>query len=100
MADRINGSGWQSADGARAIVVLMKPQQLISAGFTITALAAASVPAIGWTLLGEFIDRPVATVQAPWSDAEPFFLAEAALVRVAMQQTTPEQPRDPSEPTS
>ena len=63
----------------------MKTQQLISAGFAITAIAAASVPAVGWTLLGEFIDRPVSTVQAPWSGAEPFFMAEAALVRVAMQ---------------
>jgi len=72
----------------------MKPQQLISAGFAITALAAASVPAVGWTLLGEFIDRPAVTVQAPWSDAEPLFMAEAALVRVAMQQPTGEAPRD------
>ena len=64
----------------------MKPQQLISAGFAITALFSASIPAVGYTLLGEFVDRPVATVQAPWSDAEPFFMAEAALVRVAMQQ--------------
>ena len=77
--------------GARDIVSLMKAQQLISAGFTITAIAAASVPAIGWTLLGEFIERPMATVQAPWSDAEPFFLAEAALVRVAMQHSPPEK---------
>jgi hypothetical protein len=71
----------------------MKPQQLISAGFTITAIAAASVPAIGWTLLGEFIERPTVTVQAPWSDAEPLFMAEAALVRVAMQ-SPPETPRE------
>jgi hypothetical protein len=27
----------------------MKPQQLISAGFAITALAAASIPTLGWT---------------------------------------------------
>ena len=72
----------------------MKPQQLISAGFAITALAAASVPAVGWTLLGEFIDRPAVTVQAPWSDAEPFFMAEAALVRVAMQQAPTESKRE------
>ena len=72
----------------------MKVQQLISSGFAITALAAASVPAVGWTLLGEFIERPMTTVQAPWSDAEPFFMAEAALVRVAMQQTPSEKPRD------
>ena len=72
----------------------MKPQQLISAGFAITALAAASVPAVGWTLLGEFIDRPAATVQAPWSDAEPLFMAEAALVRVAMQQAPTESKRE------
>jgi hypothetical protein len=72
----------------------MKSQQLISAGFAITALAAASVPAVGWTLLGEFIDRPAATVQVPWSDAEPFFVAEAALVRVAMQQAPTESKRE------
>ena len=72
----------------------MKTQQLISAGFAITALAAASLPAVGWTLLGEFIERPAATVQAPWSDAEPFFMAEAALVRVAMQQSPAEKSRD------
>jgi hypothetical protein len=72
----------------------MKPQQLISAGFAITALAAASVPAVGWTLLDEFIERPAATVQAPWSDAEPLFMAEAALVRVAMQQAPAESKRD------
>jgi len=72
----------------------MKPQQLISAGFAITALAAASVPAVGWTLLGEFIERPAATVQAPWSDAEPLFMAEAALVRVAMQQAPTESKRE------
>ncbi len=72
----------------------MKAQQLISAGFAITALAAASVPAVGWTLLGEFIDRPAATVQAPWSDAEPLFMAEAALVRVAMQQAPTESKRE------
>jgi len=72
----------------------MKPQQLISAGFAITALAAASVPAVGWTLLGEFIDRPATTVQAPWSDAEPLFMAEAALVRVAMQPAPTESKRE------
>ena len=72
----------------------MKPQQLISTGFAITALAAASVPAVGWTLLGEFIERPAATVQAPWSDAEPLFMAEAALVRVAMQQAPTESKRE------
>jgi len=76
----------------------MKPQQLISAGFAITALAAASVPALGWTLLDEFIDRPMATVQAPWSDAEPFFMAEAALVRVAMQQSPADKPREEADP--
>lgn len=80
----------------RAIVVLMKPQQLISAGFAITAFAAASLPAVGWTLLGEFIERPTVSVQAPWSDAEPFFMAEAALVRVAMQQ--PETPAEKTAP--
>jgi hypothetical protein len=76
----------------------MKPQQLISAGFAITALAAASIPAVGWTLLGEFIERPVTTVQAPWSDAEPFFMAEAALVRVAMQQRSTDKPAEEADP--
>ena len=68
----------------------MKPQQLISAGFAITALFSASIPAVGYTLLGEFSERPVSTVQAPWSDAEPLFMAEAALVRVAMRDPSPE----------
>lgn len=98
MAGIASGHGWQSARGSRAIVFLMKPQQLISAGFAITTLAAASVPALGWSLLGEFIDRPVETVQAPWSDAEPFFMAEAALVRVAMQQSPPNKQRDEADP--
>ena len=53
----------------------MKIQQLISAGFAITALAAASVPAIGWTLLGDgIIERPAASAH-PWSDAPPLFAA-------------------------
>jgi hypothetical protein len=59
--------GWQSAEGPGGIVVLMRPEQLISAGFAITALAAASVPAVGWTLLGSvepppFVDPQVAYV--------------------------------------
>jgi len=79
-------------------VFLMKAKQLISAGFAITALAAASLPAIGWTLLGECIERTVTTVQAPWSDAEPFFMAEAALVRVTMQPSPTSRPADEAEP--
>jgi len=67
----------------------MKAQQLISSGFAITALFSASIPAVGYTLLGDFIERPAQTVQAPWSDAEPYFAAEAALVRVAMQSPSP-----------
>ena len=42
----------------------MKPQQIISAGFAITAFAAASIPAVGWTLLGEVFDPPAAVAQA------------------------------------
>jgi hypothetical protein len=50
----------------------MKPQQLISAGFAITALAAASIPTLGWTLLGEVIDPPAAAAQYV-SDSPPLF---------------------------
>jgi len=55
----------------------MNPQQLISAGFAITALASASVPAVGWTLLGEVLDPPTVTVQAPAASA-PLFMAEVS----------------------
>lgn len=55
----------------------MRPQQLISAGFAITALAAASIPAVGWTLLGDVIERPAVSAPASW-DPPPIFLADAA----------------------
>ena len=54
----------------------MKTQKLISAGFAITALAAASIPALGWTLLGDVIDPPAAVAQAA-SDYPPLFGAES-----------------------
>jgi hypothetical protein len=53
----------------------MKPQQLISAGFAITALAAASIPALGWSLLGDVIERPAVSVQAS-GEAPALFTAE------------------------
>jgi hypothetical protein len=61
----------------------MKPQQLISAGFAITALAAASVPAVGWTLLGGVDQPPITTsVQAPW-DAVPLGMAHSSIAPFA-----------------
>ena len=54
----------------------MKTHQLISAGFAITALAAASLPTVGWTLLGEVIDPPAAAAQAA-NDFPPLFGAES-----------------------
>jgi len=67
----------------------MKPQQLISAGFAITALASASVPAVGWTLLGEVLDPPAVTVQAP-AASPPLFMAEASLPPVVVERALPE----------
>ena len=66
----------------------MKVQSLISAGFAITALAAASVPAIGWTLLGDgVVEQPTVGVH-PWSDAPPLLAAArpAAFVPVAFER--------------
>lgn len=65
----------------------MKPQQLISAGFAITAFAAASLPAVGWTLLGEFVERPAVSVQGSFSETPPLFLAELS------ERALPETPR-------
>ena len=67
----------------------MKPEQLISAGFAISALASASVPAVGWTLLGEVLDPPTVTVQAPAASAH-LFLADATLPPVAVERALPE----------
>ncbi len=67
----------------------MKPQQLISAGFAITALASASVPAVGWTLLGEVVDLPTITVEAPAASA-PLLMAEVSLPPVAVERPLPE----------
>lgn len=51
----------------------MKLQQLISTGFAVTALAAAAVPAVGFTLLGG-VEPPAAAVSVPASwDAPPLF---------------------------
>ena len=66
---------------------LMKVQRLISAGFAITALAAASIPAIGWTLLGDgIVEQPTVSVH-PWSDAPPLLVARSAsIVPVAFER--------------
>ena len=69
-------------------MVLMKPQQLISAGFAITALAAASIPTLGWTLLGEVIDPPAAVAQDV-SDSPPLF-GEASMRAVTVALALPE----------
>ena len=66
----------------------MKPQQLISAGFAITALAAASIPTLGWTLLGEVIDPPAA-VAHDVSDSPPLF-GDASVHAVTVALTLPE----------
>jgi hypothetical protein len=55
----------------------MKPQQLISAGFAIAAIAAASVPALGWTLLGDVFDPRVASGTSPASEVAPLFGPES-----------------------
>ena len=69
----------------------MKLQQLISAGFAITALAAAAVPAVGWTLLGEVFEPSAVSVQAP-IEAHPFLMADASLERVlARRKPEPER---------
>jgi hypothetical protein len=65
----------------------MKLQQLISAGFAITALAAASVPAVGWTLLGA-VEQPAVSVQPSW-DAAPLHLASFSPAPVAVEVPVP-----------
>lgn len=65
----------------------MKPQQLISAGFAITALAAASVPAVGWTLLGA-VERPAVSVQASWEES-PLLLASFSIAPPAVERALP-----------
>jgi hypothetical protein len=59
----------------------MKLQQLISAGFAITAIAAAAVPAVGWTLLGEVMEPPAVSAQAS-GEVHPFIIADASMERV------------------
>ena len=56
---------------------VMKTQQLISAGFAITAIAAASIPAVGWSLLGDVIEQPAVSVQAS-AEVPALVIAEAA----------------------
>jgi hypothetical protein len=77
----------------------MKLQQLISAGFAITAVAAASIPTVGWTLLGDAaVERPAVSVPASW-EANPFLVADASLDRVVMQRSrTAERSADRSPP--
>ena len=59
----------------------MKLQQLISTGFAVTAFAAATIPAVGWTLLGSVEAPPPAPMmQASW-DATPLAEAEQAMLR-------------------
>jgi hypothetical protein len=70
----------------------MKVQQLISAGFAITALAAASVPAVGWTLLGE-VDRPTPSMQASWQ-SPPLFEIPARSFTVALRMPGIPDPAD------
>jgi hypothetical protein len=54
----------------------MKPQQLISAGFAITAFVAASIPALGFTLLGEVAEPPTVSAQTSWDPpAQPVAVA-------------------------
>jgi hypothetical protein len=53
----------------------MKLEQLISAGFAITALAAASVPAVGYTLLG----APPVPSSPFMADTVPITMARASL---------------------
>jgi len=61
----------------------MKVQTLISAGFAITALAAASVPAVGWTLLGDAaVERPAAVSVQAWETA-PLVVADISMQPVA-----------------
>jgi hypothetical protein len=69
----------------------MKLQQLISAGFAITAVAAAAVPAVGWTLLGEVMEPPAVSAQAS-TEVQPFLMADASLERV-LARRKPERER-------
>ena len=55
----------------------MNTHKIISAGFAITALAAASIPALGWTLLGDVIDPPAAVATQAASDYPPLFGEES-----------------------
>jgi hypothetical protein len=67
----------------------MKAQQLISAGFAITAFAAASIPALGFTLLGGYVETPAAVAQAV-SDMPPLFGDESVhAVTVALKLPEP-----------
>ena len=51
----------------RGNLALMNRQQLISAGFAITALAAAVIPAVAWTLFGDAGQkRPAVSRQASY----------------------------------
>ena len=63
----------------------MKFQQVISTGFAIAAIAAASVPAVGWMLLGDAIlQRPAAGAPSS-AETDPFLLADASFQRVVMR---------------
>ena len=77
----------------------MKPQQLISAGFAITALAAAALPAVGWTLLGDVIEQPAASVQAS-VEAPSILIAEAAAPLTVSYRFLESPDRDASEARS
>jgi hypothetical protein len=63
----------------------MKPQQLISTGFAVIALAAAAIPALGWTLMGDVMDPPAVAAQAS-SELPPLFGKESVhAVTVALK---------------
>ena len=64
----------------------MNTKQLISAGFAITAFAAASIPALGGALLPDFVDRPAV---APWNGG---LLADASALPVVVRSDVPSTP--------
>ena len=72
----------------------MKVQTLISAGFAITALAAASVPAVGWTLLGDAAVEPPAAVSVQTWEAPPVLLADASMQQPVAFRTRLADPSD------
>jgi hypothetical protein len=68
----------------------MKAEQLISAGFAITALAAASVPALGYTLLGS-VEQPLVDAQTAYVTAS-LQKPQHTQVPVAVERTRADPP--------